>query len=65
MTELTIYPDTGYKGKFQIEVSDITILSGTGITKDKHSGNLNCYYATKKAIEKLKTVYNFVEKTRF
>lgn len=57
MTTITIYSNNSVNGKFQIEVSDNTQLSGSGISKDKYCGNLNCYFATKNAIEKLKKTY--------
>jgi hypothetical protein len=64
-TTLTIYTNNIVKGKYQIEVSNNTILSGSGIEKAKNVGNLNIYFATKKAIDKLKEQFTCNEVSKW
>lgn len=65
MTTLTIFKNNSLRGKHLVEVSDNTILSGTGITKAKYTGNCNCYMITYKRIEILKKQYKFNEVSKW
>lgn len=65
MTTIEINTTTAFKGKYQVEVSDNTQLKGSGISKAKHVGDLNIYWATKKAIERLKTQFECKEISRW
>ena len=59
-TIITIYPGSA-KGKSPIQLNDNIELSGPGISKDNTCGNLNGYWVTKNALNKLKTKYNYTE----
>lgn len=65
MTTLTVNTNNLLKGKYQVQVSDDTQLSGRGISKCKHVGDLNVYMITKKTIENLKSEFNVIEKSRW
>ena len=50
-----------FKGTYHIEVIGSSKLAGLGIKKNNYCGNLNCYFVTKKAMNKLKDNYKVIE----
>ena len=65
MTTLTVNTNNLLKGKFQVQVSDDTQLTGRGISKCKYVGDLNVYMITRKTIETLKGKFNVVENSKW
>lgn len=57
--KLNVFKST-CKGKYSVEAPKGVTLKGQGITRSKYCGELNCYWVTKKAMERLGNKYTII-----